>query len=476
MNNPRFLKSLLAALALLCCTSGSALAAAQIVIVNGNTAGQGFNDPTPALPVGGNTGTTLGEQRLIAFQRAADIWGATLSSSVTIRVAASFDSLPCNATGAVLGSAGAIEIFSDFPNAPRVNTWYPGALASKLAGTDVASPGLAHIRARFNSRLGLFADCLPGAPFYLGLDNQHGDQIDLVSVLLHELGHGLGFQNFTDEESGEFFYGVPSVWDYFLVDNRTERSWISMSAEERRRSAISGERLSWNGPHVKAAVPVVLAPRSALRLSGPAAGRAAGTYEVGDASFGPPLATPAVTGQVMPVTDQADGSGFACTPLSAINAAAVRGNIALVDRGGCAFVIKARIVQNAGAIGMIVADNAPGPITGLGGSDTLVTIPAVRVTQESGQRIKEVLLRRSRTGSGVLASLGLDADRLAGADLQKRARMYSPEEYSPGSSVSHYSTDAKPNQLMEPSINDDLQHIVKPPRDLSYPLLQDIGW
>ena len=51
--------------------ASAADAAATIVIINGNAAGVGFNDPTPAAPVGGNTGTTLGEQRLIAFQHAA---------------------------------------------------------------------------------------------------------------------------------------------------------------------------------------------------------------------------------------------------------------------------------------------------------------------------------------------------------------------------------------------------------------------
>jgi hypothetical protein len=43
--------------------------AATITIVNGDAAGVGFNDTTPAVQVGGNTGTTLGEQRLIAFRR-----------------------------------------------------------------------------------------------------------------------------------------------------------------------------------------------------------------------------------------------------------------------------------------------------------------------------------------------------------------------------------------------------------------------
>ncbi len=44
--------------------------AATIVINNVNGAGVGFNDPTAVAPVGGNTGTTLGQQRLIADRRA----------------------------------------------------------------------------------------------------------------------------------------------------------------------------------------------------------------------------------------------------------------------------------------------------------------------------------------------------------------------------------------------------------------------
>lgn len=241
---PRLAASMLA---LLLAAAGNAQAAATIVIVNGNAAGIGFNDPLPVEPIGGNTGKTLGAQRLIAFQHAADIWGRTITSGVTIRIAATFEPLPCNENSAVLGSAGATEIFTDFPHAPKAATWYPGALASKLAGTDVASPGQAHIRARFNSRLGLFPDCLPELPFYLGVDNKHGERIDLVAVLLHEIAHGLGFQSFTDEATGEQFDKLPSIWDYFLVDGRTDKTWASMSNEERRLSAISGAfpRVEW---------------------------------------------------------------------------------------------------------------------------------------------------------------------------------------------------------------------------------------
>ena len=61
---------------------GLAQAGATITVVNLDGPGEGFNDPTPVPPVGENTGTTLGEQRFNAFQRAADIWGSLLDSSV----------------------------------------------------------------------------------------------------------------------------------------------------------------------------------------------------------------------------------------------------------------------------------------------------------------------------------------------------------------------------------------------------------
>ncbi|MES3019948.1 MAG: PA domain-containing protein [Pseudomonadota bacterium] len=465
-----------AALLLLGCALGSASAAAKIVIVNNNEPGVGFNDATPVAPIGGNKGTTLGQQRLLAFQHAAGIWAATLTSKVTVRIGASFVPLACSADSAVLGSAGANDIFADFPNAPKPDTWYPSALASKIAGVDQAEPGEPHIRARFNSRLGLFPDCMPGNPFYLGLDSKHGTQIDLVAVLLHEMAHGLGFQTFTDGQSGERAGDKPSVWDHFMLDNRSDKLWLTMDDAERRASALSTDGLSWNGANVSNAVPFVLAPKSNLAISGAGAGEAAGNYDVGDASFGPPLGMAAVSGQLMPVAAQAGSEGLACTALDAANALAVKDNIALVERGGCAFTDKAKHLQQAGARAMIVADNAPGAVTGLGGADPGIAIPAVRITQQAGATLKARLLKHNGSASGVVASLGLNPDRLAGTDHLRRILLFTPAEYSPGSSVSHFSTDAKQNQLMEPSINDDLKQKLVPPFDLTTPLLKDIGW
>src|SRR5205085_1127120 len=60
--------------------------AATFVISNADGAGEGFNDPTPFSPVGGNNATTLGGARLAVFQAAGAIWGGQLASAVPIHV------------------------------------------------------------------------------------------------------------------------------------------------------------------------------------------------------------------------------------------------------------------------------------------------------------------------------------------------------------------------------------------------------
>jgi len=467
------MKALLLAIAALLASS-LCWAAATITIVNGDPPGIGFNDPAPVAPVGGNTGTTLGAQRLNAFQAAASKWGATLDSSVPIRVLATWDALPCTDTAAVLGSAGALEVFADFPEAPQHHAWYGKAEANKLTGSD-ADPTTPDIRARFNVNLGQ-PGCFTGSPFYLGLDNNHGANTDLVTVLLHEFAHGLGFQTYTDDQTGELLAGIPSIWDYFLLDTSTGKVWKDMSNGERVASAVKSGRLVWSGVQVTNAAQTVLqAGTPILTLLTPP--EVAGVIQVGTAAFGPPLGTPGLTGEVMPVVDTAPDLGLACMPLSVLNAQAVKGRIALLDRGNCSFVVKVGNAQDAGAIGVIIVDNVAGaPPPGLGGSDARIVIPAVRVTLEDGLALRQALARRTRTHSGVFANLGVNLAVRAGTDALGRVLMYAPRPNQPGSSVSHYDTSATPNQLMEPAINADLRHQVAPPFDLTFPLLKDIGW
>ena len=222
---------------------------AQFIIVNLNPPGVGFNDPTPVAPVGGNPGTTLGQQRLIAFEHAAKIWSARLDSNVPIRIRAQFTSLGAG----VLGSAGPVGVAADFPNAPLPGTWYHIALANKLAGVDLL-PASDDINANFSTNFN----------FYLGLDNNHGAQNDLVTVLLHEFAHGLGFSQFASLTTGALFLDLPDVYNSHLLDTATNLTWPQMTNAERQTSATRFGRVVWTGGNVTAGVPNVLSFGSPL--------------------------------------------------------------------------------------------------------------------------------------------------------------------------------------------------------------------
>lgn len=464
-------RNFLAAFVLVSLAAAPAFGAAQIVIVNADGPNEGFNDPTPAAPVGGNPGTTLGQQRQIAFQHAADIWGAVLDSDVPIRIQAAFNPLTCTATSATLGSAGAIQIFAfgdaTFSELPL--TWHHVALANKLVGVDLVPSGGSSddIIALFNSDLDN-PTCLGSIGWYYGLDNNHGSNTDLVTVLLHEFGHGLGFANFLNETNGNLPGGLPDVHTTYTYDIDAGKGWNAMTAAERVNSATNDQRLVWNGINVQSAAPGVLSSGTAPRLTVNSPNL--GVFAVGAASFGAALSSPGVTGDLALALDVDEDATTTTTTTDGCSPilSDVAGKIALVDRGNCSFVIKAKNVQDAGAIAMVVADNAAGaPPPGMSGADPLVTIPSGRITLRNANRIKTLM--GSET---VNVTLGTRADILDGADTAGRPFLYAPEPIRTGSSLSHFDVSATPNLLMEPAINSDLPHGV----DLTRGEMIDIGW
>jgi PA domain-containing protein len=477
--------SILALAALVAALPAPAHANANIVIVNLNAPGEGFNDPTPAAPVGGNPGTTVGQQRLNAFQFAASVWSAVLDSPSTIYIDARFFPLTCTPTAATLGSAGAIQIFANSPGVEINNIWYHVALASKLAGGDLStgptgtpgpsgSPGIVSaaddIVATFNSLLNGSASCLGGRRWYYGFDNAHGTNIDLVTVLMHEFGHGLGFATFANKSTGAEPLGLGDIFAQYTLDVATGKTWNQMTNAERATSAINTNKVVWNGIHVNQAALTRLAPGTPLlRINSPAS--LVVSHLVGPAVFGPALSSPGVTGNVVVGLDPSNAAGLsttdACSPLT--NAAAVAGNIALVDRGTCGFIVKVKNAQNAGAIAVLVADNVAGsPPAGLGGADPTITIPSVRVTLPDGNAIKAAL-----SSGAVNVTLGVDMTVRQGAEpATGKTLLYAPNPVITGSSISHWDISAFPNLLMEPAINADLTHDL----DLTLPEMVDIGW
>ena len=452
----------LAVAGLLVSAAAAAAGPAQFVIVNINAPNVGFNDPTPAAPVGGNTGTTLGEQRLIAFQHAAAIWSARLDSAVPIRIRAQFTPLAAG----VLGSAGPIQVFRDFPNAPLAGTWYHVALANKLAGVDL-SPTSDDINANFSTNFN----------FYLGLDNNHGPLNDLVAVLLHEFAHGLGFSQTASLTTGALLAGFPDHYNSKLLDTTLGLHWPQMTNAERLVSATNWGRVVWNGSGVTATVPGVLTLGSpTVEVNSPAS--IAGVYQFGTAAFGPRIGSPSVTASVVAAVDAVEPGVTGATSTDGCTALTngVAGQIVLIERGQCGFAVKARNASDAGAAAVVIYNNAanagaaPPGMAGDGVNDALVTVPTVSLRRADGLAIL------GQPAGSVTADIGVDMAIRAGADALGRARVYAPFPVAGGSSISHFDTVASRNLLMEPAINPDLTHNVKAPFDMTWELLHDVGW
>ncbi len=449
--------------------ASQAFANAKITIYNADKGtGKGFDDPTPATPIGGNMGTTVGEQRLNVFNYVAGIWGQALDSASEIKVYASFAPLSCTATSGTLGGTSVSWWVANFPGADYVNTWYHVSLASKLAGGDLESfPDDpledSDMIIQFNGNLGS-PGCLETSHWYYGLDeNEPATDINLATVTLHEMGHGLGMSAFFTQSTGALISGIPDVYQRNLLDRTLNQTFDVMSQTDRRNSVIDPRNVVWVGNHVTNAVPNVLQLGTPiLKVNAPAA--IAGFYQIGGATFGAPVSSTPITGPVV-LGAPADG----CTPLT--NAADIAGKIAIVNRGTCTFVVKAKNVQDAGGIAMIVADNAAGgPPADLGGADPTITITSIRVTLSDGNLIKAQL------GAGVNVTIGVDPTLRAGADPQGRALMFTPNPRQAGSSISHWDTIATPDQLMEPFTTPNMALTVDEPRDIQLAQMRDIGW
>lgn len=149
------------------------------------------------------------ENAKASFEKAVNIWETFLVTNQVIRIKATWQTL-ANLT---LAQSGATRIYNNFTNVPVRNVWYPVALAEAIANRDLNN-GDFDINVNVNNSISWSYD-LTGKPV--------GNRFDLVTVVLHEIAHGLGFNSsfgLTDDSSqGKWGQSLlPYIYDTKVVN------------------------------------------------------------------------------------------------------------------------------------------------------------------------------------------------------------------------------------------------------------------
>ncbi|MDA8241246.1 MAG: PKD domain-containing protein [Nitrospiraceae bacterium] len=192
-----------------------------------------------------------------AFSYAVGIWEGYLNASGPIVVEACWTDMGSNF---ILGHGGTVWTDYNFSSAPFANTLYPGALVNALSGSDGA-PSWPEIAVAFNKNFS----------WYFGTDGNPGANVDFVSVVLHEICHGLGFlgsMNVSGNQGSWGWSGIPYAYDRFAV-NGAGQSLIN-TAMFPNPSAALGTALTNNNVYFNGTSAVAANGGSSAKLYAPA--------------------------------------------------------------------------------------------------------------------------------------------------------------------------------------------------------------
>lgn len=152
-------------------------------------------------------------QAKTSFQKAVSIWEGYIISPQKIKIQAKWESLP----GSTLAQSGATKIYRNFTSAPYRDVWYPVALAEAISGQNLNSDEF-EVTISLNRNVN-WSFNINGIP--------ENNRFDMVSVVLHEIAHGLGFNSsfkLTDDNQlggwGQSL--VPYIFDIFVQNGNNE--------------------------------------------------------------------------------------------------------------------------------------------------------------------------------------------------------------------------------------------------------------
>ena len=134
------------------------------------------------------------------------------------------------------------------------------------------------------------------------------------------------------------------------------------------------------------------------------------------------------------------GNELGCTAGGAFAAGAFSGEIALISRGSCSFVEKINNAATAGAVGVIIYNNAGGPPIVMSASGT--TVPSAMISRDPGLTIRDFLgnsvVGSTVTGPAARITDPSFADILNASSLQGPNDDYDvtkPDITNPGTSI-----------------------------------------